>query len=244
VDAVVAAVVSAVTAVAVTFISVQLSGRQQRRGEERAERREVNARYLNPLRLHLVENHFRLSEILRRADPGDGRVRDLLVVQEPAEVSAKDAAWFNGVGCYLVSSSYLTACLFAQLKEVREDIPFLRLSGADDTRLAQLMLQVHRGFLADGGIYYVTQPSIGEDLWIRDEARLRTYREFCQLLEDPGARVWLDRLLSFYLETGRGEKRGRVEHAVAAMGELAEFLDGCVGGGRAITMRWESEGGS
>ena len=104
-DAVVAAVVSAITAVAVTFISVQLSGRQQRRGEERAERREVNARYLNPLRLHLVENHFRLSEILRRADPGDGRVRDLLVVQEPAEISAKDAAWFNGVGCYLVSSS-------------------------------------------------------------------------------------------------------------------------------------------
>jgi len=72
----------------------------------------------------------------------------------------------------------LNRCLFAQLKKVREDIPFLRLRGAEDTRLTELMLRVHLGFSKGHGVFYLTQPSIGEGLWDRDEGRLKTYREF------------------------------------------------------------------
>ena len=95
-------------------------------------------------------------------------------------MSAKDAAWFTGPGCALMSSVYLTSCLFAQLKKVREDFPYLRLSATDDTRLAALLLRVQRGFLVNGGVYYVTQPSIGESVWVRGDERLLTYREFCE----------------------------------------------------------------
>lgn len=156
--------------------------------------------------------------------------------------SGKDADWFNGAGCALASSLYLTACLFAQLKKVRDDFPYLRLAAADDTRLAALLLGVQRGYLLDEGIYYVTQPSIGQLMWVQDQDRLLTYREFCCLLQDPGQRVWFDRLIWFHLETAGGGKRERVSRLIAAILELSDFLDDCVGGGHSIRTRLAAEG--
>ena len=126
--AAVAAVIAAVTSVVVTGLSLLLGDRQQRRREQQARRQDLNARYLNPLRLHLVENYYRLTDIVRQAEVDGGRYEAVLTVADPAEISGKDAAWFNGTGCALTSSVYLTACLFAQLKKVRDDFPYLQLT--------------------------------------------------------------------------------------------------------------------
>src|SRR5206468_5025743 len=88
----------------------------------------------------------------------------LLAVKRAEEVSDKDAAWFNGQGCYLVSSCYFTACLFAVLGRLRGEAPFLRLASAQDTRLVTMSLKVSLGILQDNGIYYATQPSLGDAL--------------------------------------------------------------------------------
>ena len=61
----------------------------------------------------------------------------------------------------------------------------MQLTGKDDTQLLALLLRISVGFLQDGGIYYATQPSIGEELLVRNENRIKTYREFCTLLQDP-----------------------------------------------------------
>jgi hypothetical protein len=235
------ALVAAATSALVAIMSLYLSDRQQQRREARALRQELNAKYLNPLRFHLVENHFRLLSILDRARPAGGTNTGVLAVDDPAEVSTKDASWFIGPGCALVSSVYLSSCLFAQLKKVREDFPYLHLSAADDTQLAALLLGVQQGFLVKQGVYYVTQPSIGESVWVRDEERLMTYREFCEKLQDPAWRVWFDRLIMFYLDIARGEKRQRTDRLIAAMAKLSEFLDTCVGGGNSIETRMRAE---
>ena len=117
--------------------------------------------------------------------------------------------WFNGWGVYLVSSAYLTACLFAQMKKLREDYPYVRLDNLQDTQLAALMLKVSLAFKRDLGIYYPTQPSIGEDMLVRTEGRLRSYREFCELLRVPEKRIWMDRLVEFTLMQAV-ERGGRV----------------------------------
>ena len=82
-----------------------------RRTKEREERQTINAKYLNPLRFYfyLVENHFRLSEIVECVESEGGRCSELLTVDNPGEVSSKESRWFNGPGCYLVSSVYLAA---------------------------------------------------------------------------------------------------------------------------------------
>jgi hypothetical protein len=241
-EALIAAVVSAITAIVVSLLSSTLTSREQRRAKEHEERQRVNAKYLNPLRFYLVENHVRLSEILHRVESGGDRTA-LILVDDPEQVSSKDSNWFNGAGHYLASSVYLTACLFAHLKKVREDIPYLRLQGAEDTRLAELMLTVHLGFSRHHNVYYISQPSIGEDMWLRSEDRVRTYREFCALLRDPSQRVWLDRLIDYFLKIGNGhqEQLELAHDAVVAIRVFTDFLDTCVDGGRSIQSRWEAE---
>lgn len=241
VGAAVAAVIAAVTSVVVTGLSLLLGDRQQRRRAEQVRRQDLNARYLNPLRLHLVENYYRLTDTLRQADVGGGRYEAVLAVAEPAEISGKDAPWFNGTGCALASSVYLTACLFAQLQRVRDDFPYLQLDADDDTRLAALLLSVHQGYLSGLGIFYVTQPSIGQSMWVPGQGRLLTYREFCELLQDPSQRVWFDRLIQFHLDTATGQARERTQRLIDAIRQLSSFLDDCVGGGHSIQSRLQAE---
>lgn len=92
------------------------------------------------------------------------------------------------LGAYLASSAYLTACLFAWLKKNRDSAPYLHLGNEDDTHYSVLMLRVSHSFLRDQGIYYVIQPSIGQDMILAAEDRLISYREFCELLSTPGRR--------------------------------------------------------
>lgn len=235
------AIVSALTSLVIVVLTYYLTFRQEARKVERSARELVNFEYLNPLRLYLVESHYRLGEISRLVSE-EGRLEALMPINVPQEVSDKDPEWFNGRGCYLVSSSYLTACLFAYLKKLREDFPYLQLTGKDDTQLLALLLRISVGFLQDGGIYYATQPSIGEDLLVRNENRIKTYREFCTLLQDPLSRVWMDRLINFYLETARGKKLQRVEQTLTAIEAMSEFLDEAVGGGASIKERIAAEG--
>jgi hypothetical protein len=45
-------------------------------------------------------------------------------------------------------------------------------------------------------------------------------------------------VFTFFLETERGEKIERALKAIAAMQNLAEFLEQCASGGSAIASRW------
>jgi hypothetical protein len=74
------------------------------------------------------------------------------------------------------------------------------------------------------------------------EDRLIGYREFCELLLTPTRRVWLDRLIAYYLETGRGMKLGRVADAIAEMETLSAFLDDVTDGDESVRSRLAAEG--
>jgi hypothetical protein len=136
-------------------------------GTERDEQKEINSRYLNPLRFQVAENHYRLWLVLNQEQ---ARSRTLSI-EKPEEISAKDSTWFNGTGAFLATSVYIMACLFGYLRKVREEIPYLRLSSADDTRLVELILKLQISLVRQGGIQYVVQASIGQDMWIKDENR-------------------------------------------------------------------------
>ena len=157
---VISAIIATVTALVVTLVTHAI----QQSIDKKREFKRINEEYLNPLRLYLEENYFRIAEILCRVEAGGGKCEILLYINSPEELSQKDASWFNGEGCYLISSCYFTACLFATIKKVRDDVPYLRLREKDDTRLLQLMLKINLGFLKDLGIFYVIQQSIGEQM--------------------------------------------------------------------------------
>lgn len=236
------AVISAVTSLLVVVVTYGLTSYRESKAKEQQEIARLNSKYLNPLRFYLVENYFRLSEILRRVAEAGGKDEALIVASSAEEISNQSAEWFNGYGCYLISSCYLTARLFYQLDKVRQELPYLRLNKQDDTELITLITKVSRCFRQGHGVYYLLQPSIGNDLYLAEQKRLKTYREFCQSLQNPQTRVWFDRLLSFYIETGNGQKLKRIEDIIAAIQELSQFLDRIVGGGNSIRERLEIEG--
>jgi hypothetical protein len=250
---VIAAIVAALAAVISTIIGIidrrrairlehQISREVQRQAEEEQERKRINLKYLQPLRLYVVENHYRIGEILSRIKEHGGSLEYLHYVDEAKAVSEKDDQWFNGAGCYLISTCYFTACLFYHIKTVKDDFAYLRLGEGNDTELSDLMFSVIKAFLQDLGIYYATQPSIGNDMYLPNEERLLSYREFSQMLQIPKSRVWFDRLIDFYITAGKGNKLERLRNAVNALENLATFLDKAVGGGKSIEKRQIAEG--
>jgi hypothetical protein len=240
-DVAIPTVIGALASVVVVLLSALLTARHQRRSAAESEHAVIRGTYLNPLRYHAVENHFRITDNLRNVGEHGGRWAALDVLDSTAQLGDKEAAWFVDRGARLTTAAYLTACLLAHLARVRDNVPYLRLTTAADTRLAELVLQVHVGILQDGGMPYMAQISLGQEMWHREEARLLTYREFCRLLQDPDRRPWIEPLVHYHLLIGRGENLARVRLLVDATAELAQFLDGQVGGGESIRSRTEAE---
>ncbi|RZM79038.1 hypothetical protein [Leptolyngbya iicbica] len=213
----------------------------QQREEAAAQRHAINLQYLNPLRLWLEETYVRLQLIETELALSD-RPSPLLSVPAPAAISQQDAIWFNQAGAYLASTCYITACLFWALKQVREHLPYLRLSREGDTELMTLMFQVSQAFLQDLGIFYVIQPSLGNDVYLASQQRLMTYREFCERLQQPEERVWSDRLIQFYLDIGQRRRPQNLAAALQAIRTLSAFLDEQIGAGVSIRDRLNAEG--
>lgn len=235
------AIISAVTSILVVLVTYGLNSYREAKTKDKQEADRIISTYLNPLRFYLVENYFRLAEILKRIAK-DGENEALLYVTDAKEISNQSAEWFNSYGCYLISSCYMTARLFYQLDKIRQELSYLRLSKKDDTELITLITILSRCFRQDYGIYYLIQPSIGNDMYLANEKRLITYREFCQMLQNPETRVWFDRLLNFYIETGQGQKLKRIEDIMGAIQSMSLFLDRVAGGGSSIKERLEVEG--
>ena len=223
------------------YLSALVSRWVQQREDAEAQRQSINLKYLNPLRLWLEETYVRLQIIETELAASD-RPLPLSSVSDPTQISEQDAAWFNQEGAYLTSTCYITACLFWALKQVRDNLPYLRLSRERDTELMTLMFQVSQSFLQDLGIFYVIQPSIGNDVYLASQQRLMTYREFCGQLQQPAERIWSDRLIQFYLEIGQHQRPQNLTAALDAIQALSAFLDNQIGAGVSISDRLKAEG--
>jgi hypothetical protein len=227
----------------VVILGQWISGRYEWSRQRRAEAAEVNLRYLNPLRLQVAETAFRHDQYVATVERRGSQV-GISPVATPEEVSGKSPDWFVGEGCYLVSTAYIVACLFAEMAKLREGYAYLRLpDSAADTELATLVLRVNIAFLRDQGVYYAIQYSIGRDMRLED-GRLIGYREFCERLRDPTARVWFDRLLGFYIQAGRPDQLERLHRADRALLDLGAALDRAVGGSTSLAHRFAAEGES
>jgi len=208
-------------------------------GAAREKKSQVNSLYMNPLRLFAEEAYYRLFEIKIEPEAPNWLSQS---ISHADELSEQEDDWYIGRGCYLISSCYFTACLFATITRLRRDIPYLQLGRNVDTELLRLTFRVSKAFLRDLGIFYVIQHTIGRQMY--NEDRLLNYREFCQLLGRREDRIWFSQLLTFYLDLGKRETKAwrRLDEALDAIWDLGNFIDRVVKGGRSIETRLISEG--
>lgn len=236
--ALLSAIIATITSVVVVLLQEGLKALTSKR--QRAAT--LNSQYLNPLRLYAEETFFRLYELNERF--AKGQQENLLFlgdIQTPQQLSSQPDDWFNGEGCYFASSCYFTACLFACIKKVRADIPYLKLGKATDTEFLSRMFAVSRSFLQELGVFYAIQLSIGSEMYLAKEQRLLTYREFCGLLKNAETRVWFDRLLHFYFDINQGRRMTVVNQIIGAIYSLSKFCDRAVQGHSSIDARLTAE---
>ncbi len=238
---VLAAVISALTSLVVAITTQYWNTKLKQEEIDRENRSKLNFSYLNPLRFALERAYFRISKILKLIEEQNNEFKEkMLVISDPNEISEKDENWFtfDASGYYLISSCYMTACLFFQISKMRNEIPYLTLDKKGDARITTLMYEVIHSFLAHQGIYHVVQDSIGIDMYITEEKRLMSYREFCQLLKNPEKRKWFDKLIYFYIDVSYGKRTEQVREIVNAISQLLGFIEESLNAGTAAKERW------
>jgi hypothetical protein len=234
---IITAIVSAVTSLVVALGTQYFSARATRQLEQAKERDRINFAYLNPLRLYLEEVYARLARIEDRLQKGEGRCQDLLPIKRPEDLSDLPEQWFVYEGYYLMSSCYLTACLFFYLNQVRRDVAFLQLSKEGDTTLINLMFQVSLALGKTGGTFYILQGTIAEDMVGEEGKNPVSYRTFCHKLRDPDTLIWFQQLIKFYIAMGQGKQGDRLKATMVAIQHLLRFLESRLGGGTSIQDR-------
>lgn len=231
------AVIAATTSVFVVILSQLLIRNNEKRKALDADANYFRKYYINPIRFMLSENYYRLYEIMEKEEKRE----NLLVVDESIEVMGKNMNWFVKDGCYLISSCYFTACLFAYMENIRDGIPFLKSSYHNDTKTMELINKLVVDFSTNLNIFYVIQMNIGKELYIKEENRVRTYREFCTLLKNEENFKWYQSLIDYYLRIGNGESNQQ-RILLVHIKQLAKLLDKMVYGGDSIKQKMLAEG--
>lgn len=230
-------IIAAGTSIFVVILSQVLINRSEKKRIINDERNHLHKLYIGPIRFMLAENYYRIYEIFKQKE----RRKDLLSITEPIEILDKDEDWFVGEGCYLVSSCYLTGCLFAYMQNIRNGMPFIKFSYYNDTKSLELTNKLVVDFSRDLKIYYVIQMNIGKEFYVKNEDRVITYREFCTLLKRKENFNWYQSLIDYYLRIGKGEYE-QLQTLLINIKELAGVFDKMVSGGDSIKQKMLVEG--
>lgn len=231
------AIIAASTSIFVVILSQTLISNREKKKALNDEKSHLCRLYMEPIRFMLAENYYRIYEILKE----DKRRKDLLSVNDPIDILDKDEDWFVGDGCYLLSSCYLTGCLFAYLQNIRNGMPFIKHFHHNDTEILELMNKLAVDFSKNLNIFYVMQMNIGKEFYIKNENQVITYREFCGLLKRKENMIWYQSLINYYLRIGKGEYE-QLQELLIHMKELARLIDEMVSGGDSIRQKILAEG--
>ncbi len=202
--------------------------------------KELNKRYLNGLRLYLEETYYRLFQI-NQIVLQDGNCPSLTLINSFREIKKHDKHWFVNEGCYLISSSYLVACLWGTIEKLRQEYPYITIKKKDDTLILNKVFEINLAFLKDLSVFYVLQHNIGQIMYNKSEERLLNYAEFVELLINDKSSIWFERLINFMIEVGEGKKKKNIELALDAINSLSKYLEAKYKLGPSIKNRLEME---
>lgn len=202
--------------------------------------KELNKKYLNGLRLYSEETYFRLYEI-NEFVVKNGNCQTLTFIKSYNEIKKQSRTWFVNEGCYLISSSYLIACLYGTIEKLREEYPYITIKKKDDTLILNKVFKINLAFLKGFSVFYILQHNIGQIMYKKTEERLLNYSEFVELLIDDKMSTWFERLITFMIEVGEGRKRDNIVLALDAIKSLSNYLEEKYKLGPSIENRLELE---
>lgn len=234
------AIIAASTSIIVVILSQKLIDRKESRRMREDERSYLLKEYINPIRFILVENYYRIKKIVDETKNNENKNKKILNALDETGKLNRTTEWFVGEGCYLMTSCYLLSCLFAYMENIRKDMPFLKLDNHIDTEIMQIINKLTAGFSKDLNIYYAIQMYIGKEVYIKQEQRVITYREFCELLQKEENVIWFESLIKYFIRISSGQYN-ETEYIIADIMELTKYLDNIVSGGDSIKQKVQAE---
>lgn len=231
------ALIAAGTSIMVVILSQLLIYINNQRLKQNEESDAVLKQYLSPARFMLSENYFRINQIVEQVEKS-GKDQRLLTVNRVSEIAEKPEEWFNGEGCYLVSTCYLLACMFSYIEKIRFQAAFFKMSYNEDTELIKLVNKLSAEF-SKGYIYYVIQMDIGQMI-SDDKKGVRTYREFCNDIKNESNLKWFRSVFEFFLNLGQGNC-DVAKHILEDIQEFSQYIDHSVSGGDSIKQKLLAE---
>lgn len=217
------------------YCESQILQYQQQKQKDQESKIQINLKYLSPLRLYLKESYIRLYKINKASLESKNR-QALTLIDTPVELMNKPMSWMINDGYYIMSSCYIIACLFFAIKQVRDATCYISLGKNEDTELLRYMDEINLAFAKNGGVHFMIQFSLANDIYLRDQQRLMTYREFCEMLKSSEQTDWWHGLINFFIQVGYGEKvkLDHLQKAIDAIKSLSNFLDDNIGTGDSI----------
>lgn len=232
--------IAACTSIIVVILSQVLVNYNEKKQKQKEEMNRLLKEYINPIRFILVENYFRISKIVDETKRNSNKNDAILRVEDQVRTQYKSSEWLTGEGCYLMSSCYLLACLFAYVENIRKDIPFLNLTGEKDIEIIRMINKLAAGFGKNLNIYYVIQMNIGKEVYLKEEQRTLTYKEFCNLIRKEENLIWFGSLIKYFIRIARGEYH-ETEYILMDIKEITRYLDEMVSGGDSIKQKIDAE---
>lgn len=234
------AVITASTSIIVVILSQVLINYKEKKRAQEDEMNRLLKEYVNPIRFILAENYFRIKKIVDETKNNKNRNDAILMVADKVENLNVNAEWFVRDGCYLMSSCYLLSCLFAYMENIRKDIPFFKLADHKDTEIMKIINKLVAGFSKNLNIYYVIQMNIGKEVYIKEEQRILTYKEFCELIKGEENLIWYESLIKYFIRIASGDYH-ETEYILMDIKELIKCLDDIVSGGDSIEQKMQAE---
>ncbi|MBK1988853.1 hypothetical protein A0J48_015125 [Sphaerospermopsis aphanizomenoides BCCUSP55] len=205
--------------------------------KENEERDKLKLQYLDPLRVATQDLRDRLIEIRERQNQKDPILQTGLqqLISNKTGNAANDlpykyiwqnkgdyAEWANGIGCFSLSTLRTTALYFYQASKILQELPYVKLSSGDDVELRKHLINVRSALGGSYGIWNELQDSIGEYL-LKENGKLRNYREFCYEIIDDVNYFWFYRPIRFFADFHL-KSSNEVDEMIQSLDTLDRFL--------------------
>jgi hypothetical protein len=199
--------------------------------EEKAlekERTAVRLEYLDPLLVAVRDYARRTTSILEKV-AGSAEEKNQMYdwfhsIKHPRPGSLVDFAyWCNGEGYFAVSTLYLAAVYFHQVKRVRSKFPLNLLDVGEAEELLSALAGVRVALGKHHGIYTTLQDSVGEHVTSPDGSYVG-YRVFCENLYREEERAWLLGVIDYYRKI-RDKPPAEIAEVIGALDQLARTVE-------------------
>ncbi len=201
-----------------------------RRIHKKRQREEINMNYLHPLRVYAIELRDRWGHTLKKVKKKD--LESMQFIKKASEVISIDSKWFYEKGYYLISTSYIISCFFAQYYKFKFHLPIMYMK-QDNYNMLNKSLKVFNNkfrdtFEAETGIYDIIQYDIGQNMYGKTDDHLISYSDYCIRLKNTEVNGGLLRLVNFCIDSVKEHRLDLLKELHQAACELIENLDAII----------------